>query len=243
MREIEIVEILLSHIKNQSATGNQKFIDYIAPAFNDIGKTRQAPFELADLYRVFLQIKSDILSRLLPGPQRDMCIKIVDDLEGAFAIKALSKDASHTISRIRASHDYMLFPLRIMDEMYLNSTQADFDMVEVEKIIEQLSRQIANADQLGENEKSLVSASLELVRRASSRARYGEVSAFRDEVYCAVGRLELNLRENSYTGDTTKIIRRVSDDLLRIAGMIELSGHVVGMISYASVKLITHTPT
>jgi hypothetical protein len=171
-----------------------------------------------------------------------MCIKIVDDLEEAFAIKALSKDASHTISRIRSSHDYMLFPLRIIEDMYLNSTKADFDIVEVEKTIEQLSQQVANAEQLGENEKSLVSASLELVRRASSRARYGEISAFRDEVYCAVGRLELNLRGKSHTDDAQKIIRKVSDDLLRIAGLIEVSGHVAGMIGYTSVKLLSHTP-
>jgi hypothetical protein len=231
------IRILLEHIRDKNANSNtQTFLDFLRSALPD--EEAEPHSELKQIFSTIQQLEKDVALRMLPGHDKNLCEVLLSDVSSILSISRLMKPAQRSILDSRTNIKYMLMTLSMIDRIYCESVKAEIDLQQVEEVIDRLATQIANTESLPDDERSLVSSCLELVRRATSKAKKGDVSSFQDDVLCAVGRLELSLKDNSRSQKAKDLLQDCTDGLLKIAGLVEIGGQAAGLISFMSPMLL-----
>ena len=240
----ELIRRALEHIRDNDASNErQTFLDYLRPALSGDPSTSASKNDLQKIFIALQQLEKDVALRMLPSQERNMCEHLLSDVSEILSIPLLRQSAQAAINRSRQNITYMLMTLSIVERIYSEGLRQDINLHEIENVIEKLAAQIAQTNNIADKERSLVTSCLELVRRATSRAKGGYVSSFQDEVLCAVGRLQLSLKDNSRSEQAKDLINSISDGLLRIAGLAELAELGAGLIGYCSPSLLGYDPS
>lgn len=241
MNELQLIRNLIKYLQSPGEVGNQqRFIEIVSAFLRQVSEDRGETFELRDLYRVVANVRTRCLERMLPGDQRNIAIVTLDNIDAAISTRQLSRSATSALSQV-SSPEYMLLTLNLLNPLYGEVNATELNLEGIEKCIESMSSQVANAEFISDRHRSILSASLDLIRRTTSRLRFGEVTEFQDSVLCAVGRLELTLKTEESATKTTDFVRERIDDLLRLAGLVEIGQQAAGFLTYAVMKQITYS--
>lgn len=163
--------------------------------------------------------------RLLPHTQ------LIDRLKLVFAPESFGYDWPTYRSRI--VNPDMIGSLGLLDADLPGPILSATDIVFINQDVQRLQQKVRKSN-LSPSWSALLTGQLDLIERSIARVNADGFANFNEVVFCAVGRLELELKVGRHDADAAEVIREIVDDVLRIAGLAQ-----VGAVGAPAIPFLT----
>lgn len=194
-----------------------------------------APNKLMDLMRSLHSLEQLALELPNAGMRR-IAEKTISGLLSAFSTQNLVRDANGF--RVTMSKELHLASanLEIFHELKLDRDNLSNSLKDIDKSIDDLRDIFAKSD-MSDASKSILSAQMELLKKSIDRFDKGTVGPFRDSAFSVIGRvvIQINGDEKLKSEDARKLV----DDVLRLAGLIDAGSKVLTLVAPSIAGLLT----
>jgi len=167
---------------------------------------------------------------------RRIAEKTISGLLSAFSTQNLVRDANGF--RVTMSKELHLASanLEIFHELKLDRDNLSNSLKDIDKSIDDLRDIFAKSD-MSDASKSILSAQMELLKKSIDRFDKGTVGPFRDSAFSVIGRvvIQINGDEKLKSEDARKLV----DDVLRLAGLIDAGSKVLTLVAPSIAGLLT----
>lgn len=195
-----------------------------------------APNKLMDVMRS-LNALEQIISELPNAGMRKIAEKTVAGLIVAFSPQNLLRDIAGFRSALSNEIHLAKSNLELFHDLQMDRDKLINSAEEIEKSIEDLIDVFAKSE-MSDSSKSVILAQMELLKKSIDRFNKGTVGPFRDSAFSVIGRVVIQIH-----GDTklkSEDARKLVDDVLRLAGLIDAGSKVLTLAAPHIAGLLQH---
>ncbi|MEM7493035.1 MAG: hypothetical protein AAF296_06600 [Pseudomonadota bacterium] len=230
MNEFRKLIDLLEAIKSETPSANNtNVISWLTSLTKHWGDDSSENF-LRRLYAIISGLESDVALRVLPGPDRDALDEDLETISSMFKVRHLNSTAMTWRSNYIRDLKYLNRTLINLAPLY--DVSQNIDLADVAEAMNKIQTTVSNAENLTDVDRSVIAGAIELLERSVTSLERGEIQHFRESVYTAAGRLSLSIVDAGEDKQRLRSIKGIADDVLRLAGLIELldgAGKLIGL--------------
>lgn len=203
------------------------------PAVGHVNQVLRAVRNEADALVVEANVALDEMERNLNGSVTDPRRltphrQLLERLKAVLAPGSLALDWHNYRQRVISAD--MVASLGLLDADLSGSVLTPTDLVMITQEVQKLQQKVEKTN-LSPSWTSLLTAQLDLIERAVARVNADGFANFNEVVFCAVGRLEVELKIGKFNDDAD-VVRGIVDDVLRVAGLAQLGAGGVALLPF-----------
>ncbi len=182
------------------------------------------------LYSSLRTAESDVHLRVLPGHQQQSLKDDIAKLNEIFDLPSLSVGSTTWRSNHLTDLKYINRNLTGLRPLY--ELPNGVSISAIAEAVADLRKKAYNSTQLSDHDKSVLGGCLELMESSVDNLKRGEIGHFRQSIYTAAGRLQLEIVDDGSSKERARAIRDIADDILRVVGLVEVvqtGGGLIGM--------------
>jgi len=126
--------------------------------------------------------------------------------------------------------EYVTRSLEHLEPIY--EIERTVDTKQIKSAIHDVRQQAIASKEISDHDRSVINACIELVESAFNSMERGQLGEFRQSIYTAAGRISLEVVDDGSDKVRVRAMKEIADNVLRIAGIIEITGAVTGLVSW-----------